>query len=143
MIKLAKSIKNSALNLRNYPRLLSLYLAAEPEPKGIDNPFFQSIGKELFKTAPDTPAGTNTVGGLIVLVVNVLLLIAGSIAVIFLIIGGYRYIVAHGKEEAMESAKKTMSGAIIGLIIIVLSFAIVTIITRILLQAPIPGTGIE
>ncbi len=51
---------------------------------------------------------------------------------IFLIVGGYRYIIARGNEEMMEAAKKTITGAIIGIIVIVISFAIVAIINNLL-----------
>lgn len=65
-------------------------------------------------------------------IINILLTFAGAIAVIFLIVGGYRYIIARGNEEMMEAAKKTITGAIIGIIVIVISFAIVAIINNLL-----------
>lgn len=99
----------------------------------IDSQVFKDIGTE-FGASGGSPAGSTTLGGLILVVVDVLLLVAGSIAVIFLIIGGYRYVMAHGNEEATEAAKKTLTSAILGLVIIALSFAIVTIISTVLLQ---------
>ena len=78
-------------------------------------------------------AGTTSFGELTVMIFNTILLVAGSIAVLFLIIGGFRYITSRGNEEATEAAKKTITHAILGLVIVILSFAIVTIITRILI----------
>ena len=78
-------------------------------------------------------AGTDSFGDLVLAVIQILLMVVGSLSVLFLIIGGSRYVTAAGNEENAESAKKTMTHAIIGLVIVILSFAIITIITNILL----------
>src|SRR3989344_428970 len=49
-----------------------------------------------------------TAQGLILWVMNGLLLLAGSVAVIFIIIGGFRYVTSAGNEENSEKAKKTL-----------------------------------
>lgn len=79
------------------------------------------------------PAGEFTATGFVFAIIDVLLLVAGVIAVLFLIIGGFRYITAHGNEEQAEGAKKTILHAIIGLIVIILSFVIVQVISQALL----------
>ncbi|PIZ00399.1 hypothetical protein COY62_02755, partial [bacterium (Candidatus Howlettbacteria) CG_4_10_14_0_8_um_filter_40_9] len=58
-------------------------------------------------------------------IVNYILLFAAAIAVLFLIIGGIKYIVSQGNEKAVESSKHTILYAVIGLLIIILSFVIV------------------
>lgn len=88
----------------------------------VPNPFLGGPG----------PAGAGTAGGLVLSIISVMLLIVGSLAVIYLIIGGYRYITAHGNEEAAEGAKKTILHAILGLVITILAFAIITIIANVL-----------
>ncbi len=60
--------------------------------------------------------------------VKLFLQIVGLIAVGFLIYGGFQYITSAGNDETAESAKKTIQNAIIGLIIIILSYTIVTVI---------------
>ena len=107
---------------------------------GINSAIFGSLEK-LFGGSADSPAGAKDLGKLIIAVVQILLVVAASVATIFLIVGGYRYVTASGSEEQTEAAKKTMSGAIIGLVVIVLSFAIVRIISAVLLGGA-PGTGI-
>ena|SRR3989344_3537542 len=67
-------------------------------------------------------------------VINVLLAVAGLVAVIFLIVGGFRYVTAGGNEEAAESGKKTITNAIIGIVIIVLAFVIVRVVSNALLN---------
>ena len=67
---------------------------------------------------------------LLVRVINILLSIAGLVAVIFLIVGGFRYITAGGNEENAEAGKKTIINAIIGIVVIILSFVIVRVISN-------------
>lgn len=103
------------------------------------NDFFKEIGRNIFGIVnPDTPgnspASSNTIGNLITNVLQILLLVAGSIAVIFLVIGGIKYVISRGNEESMESAKKTIGAAIWGLVIIIMSFAIVYIISEALIN---------
>jgi len=68
------------------------------------------------------------------LIINILLYFSGAIAVIFLVIGGYKYVASRGNEEAMESAKKTISSAVIGIVIILMAYAIVTIVNNIIVN---------
>ena len=63
-------------------------------------------------------------------VINILLALAGLVAVIFLIVGGFRYITAGGNEEAAESGKKTITNAIIGIVVIILAFVIVRVVSN-------------
>ncbi len=67
---------------------------------------------------------------LIVKVVKVLLGLAGLVGVLFLIIGGYWYLASAGNEETAEKGKKTIINAIIGLVVIILAYTIVTIIAN-------------
>ena len=60
--------------------------------------------------------------------INIALGIVGLIAVIFLIYGGFRYITSAGNEEVAEGAKKTIQNSIIGLVVIILSYTIITVI---------------
>ncbi len=74
------------------------------------------------------PAGKTTFGGITVQVISIALLVVGSLAVIFLIWGGARYITARGNEEQAEDAKKIIKNAIIGVIVVIFSFAVVNVI---------------
>ncbi len=84
---------------------------------------------------PSDPVGSvNTATEIIIRIVEILLAIAGLVAVIFLIVGGFRYITAGGNEETAESAKKTITNAIIGIVIIILAFVIVRVIANALIS---------
>src|SRR3989344_6050238 len=51
-------------------------------------------------------AGARSFGGLVLTILQLLLLVVGSLSVLFLMIGGIRYVTAHGNEENAEAAKK-------------------------------------
>lgn len=69
---------------------------------------------------------TNTsVGDIIRSIVNILLFIIGAVAVIMIVIGGFKYVVSNGDSGQVKSAKDTIFYAIIGLVIAILAYAIV------------------
>ncbi len=65
---------------------------------------------------------------LIKTVINWLLGIALAIAVLFLIVGGFWYITSAGNEETAEKGKGTVINAIIGIVIIILSWVIINVV---------------
>lgn len=103
---------------------------------GINNNFFRRDIGSLFGGATSSPVKAENLGQLIMAVISLLLIVAGSVAVVFLMVGGYRYVMASGNEDQTESAKKTITSAIVGLVIIVAAFVIVRLIINILLKAP-------
>jgi cytochrome bd-type quinol oxidase subunit 2 len=71
------------------------------------------------------PNGTPAdVGGVLDSLANILFIFGGAVAVLFIVLGGYRYITSQGERDAVESAKKTLTYAVIGLILVFASFAI-------------------
>jgi amino acid transporter len=85
--------------------------------------------------ACDPSAGLNcnagtTVNDLIRTIINWALGIAFGVAVLFLIIGGFWFITAQGNEEQSSKGRKTVVNAIIGIIIIVLSYVIVSVVSN-------------
>ncbi len=80
---------------------------------------------------PAIPFANTARGGLIPSVLNIvngLLVVAGIAASIYLVMGGIRYITSQGEEGQTEQAKNTILYALIGLIVIGLSAAIVNFI---------------
>lgn len=63
-------------------------------------------------------------------IIQVILGAVGIIAVLFLIIGGFEYILSGANEELAERGKKTIRNAILGLIIVILSYVIVTVVAN-------------
>lgn len=58
-------------------------------------------------------------------IVNVLLFIAGAIAVVMIILGGIRYVTSNGDQAQVKAAKDTILYSVIGLIVALLAYAIV------------------
>jgi hypothetical protein len=68
---------------------------------------------------------TAAINDLIGDVINIFSLVVGVVAVIMIIIGGFKYITSGGDSSNVSSAKNTILYAIIGLIIVALSQTIV------------------
>lgn len=69
-----------------------------------------------------------------------LIWLAGPIAVLMLAAGGVRYITSRGDQTQLEEAKKTITWSIIGLVAIILSWAIITNVMWIALHGGEIGT---
>lgn len=87
--------------------------------------------------APSNLFGANSI---FVTITNILLFIIGAIAVIMLIIGGVRYVVSAGDQNAVTSAKNTILYAIIGIVVAFLAYAAVNFVSN-QLQTGTSGTG--
>lgn len=61
-------------------------------------------------------------------IANTLIFLVGAIAVIMLIIGGLRYVTSNGEADSIKGAKDTITYAIIGIIVAILSFAAVSFV---------------
>ena len=92
--------------------------------------------------AQDCPQGTGVrcnegdLGSIFVTIINWALAIAFILAVIFLIYGGFRYILSGGNEESAKSGRQAIFNSLIGIVIVVLSYVIVQIVYRF-----VSGTG--
>ena len=60
------------------------------------------------------------------------LAIAGTVAVLFLIVGGFLYITSAGDEQRIQKAKDTLKSAIIGIVFILLALVIVITLNEVL-----------
>ncbi|MBQ3436598.1 hypothetical protein IJG26_01425 [Candidatus Saccharibacteria bacterium] len=58
-------------------------------------------------------------------ILSIIIFACGTVAVAYIIVGGYNYMTSTGDAGKVEKAKKTIMYAIIGLIICALSFIIV------------------
>jgi amino acid transporter len=93
--------------------------------------FAQQIIPNNDTTLPGNPNSTFT--SVLSFYIRVILGIFGLLSVAFLIYGGFQYMTAAGNEERAENGKKTIQNAIIGLVIVILSFVIVTVVVNALL----------
>ncbi len=73
---------------------------------------------------------SQSLGELIANAIRLMLLFAGAIAVVFVIIGGYQYLTSGGNEEQAEKGQKTLTNAVIGVVIVVLAYVIINVIVN-------------
>lgn len=64
-------------------------------------------------------------------IIQIFVLLAGSIATLFFVVGGVRYITSSGNPEALEGAKKTIIYSGIGLALVLASFVLSNIVTQV------------
>lgn len=70
----------------------------------------------------------NNLTAQVTVIINILIFIIGLVAVIMLIVGGFRYVFSQGNEKSVQGAKDTILYAIIGIVVAVLAFAIVNFV---------------
>lgn len=80
--------------------------------------------------------GASSVVLIITSVIKILLLLAGSIAILFIIIGGYQYLTSGANPDGAKKGKTTVVNALIGIIIIVLSYVLVTVVSNLVSRQP-------
>lgn len=73
-------------------------------------------------------ANNNTLPTLLKNVINLLLIVIGIISVIMIVIGGFRYTTSAGDAGQTKSARDTIIYAIVGLVIAIMSFALVNFV---------------
>jgi len=65
-----------------------------------------------------------TVGGVVSRGIQVFLGVLGIVFLVLMIFAGFKWMIANGNEERVKEAKQTLISAVIGLIIIILAYAI-------------------
>ena len=85
-------------------------------------------GCSLNSNSEPCKASTDLVGGILKNVINVMLYLAGTIAVIMVVIGGIRYITSDGDSSKANQAKNTIIYAVVGIVVSLMSFAIVNFV---------------
>lgn len=68
--------------------------------------------------------------GIITVVVNLVFGVVASIAVLMIVVNGFRYIAAHGDSNATAQARNGILYALVGLIVTMAAFSIVTFAVR-------------
>lgn len=113
--------------------VLGVGLLAQPVPahaafdKSIKEGADAAQGKDQQGDAA-TLFGEGGQGGIFRTITNVMLFLIGAISVIMLIIGGIRYVVSGGDSTAVQNAKNTILYAIVGVVVAILSYAVVNFV---------------
>lgn len=61
-------------------------------------------------------------------IIEILLHLVGYITIFFIILGGFKYMTAAGSADGMAKAKTTIMNAVIGLVLSIVSIAIVNVV---------------
>lgn len=72
--------------------------------------------------------GSITVPGIVSGAIRMLLIISALVAFVFLIIGGIKWITSGGDKEKTQGAQKTLTAALVGLVIVFAAWAIIQLI---------------
>lgn len=87
-----------------------------------------SAPESVKKAAGCNVSGNDDLPRFITEIISQIILIAGLIAVIFIIIGGVKYMTSSGDAGKLKSARDTIIYSLIGLIVCALAFAIVNFV---------------
>jgi len=82
---------------------------------------------DAFKIKPNETAASK-VGGIISLILPYLFVFAGLILLFYLIAGGFQVMLSAGDEKALGEAKKKITNALFGFILLFVSYWLVQII---------------
>lgn len=111
--------------------LVSLCLFAAPLTASAFNPFggvkcnAGNADKSAVcngKTSQDPISGNN---GILLKVADIVAFAAGAAAIILIIVSGIRYITSGGNAEKIATAKNTIIGALVGIVVIVLARSLI------------------
>ena len=75
--------------------------------------------------AASSSDATDQINRIVKTIINLLSAVVGIVAVIMIIVGGFRYITSGGNDASVTSAKNTILYAIIGLVVVALAQVIV------------------
>jgi amino acid transporter len=128
-MSLYKHIKSQSISL-----LLFLFLFTQKASAALLQP---DTSKDIKDRAEDLggSAGFNTrqgLGEVVGIIIQAFLGLLGIIFIILIISAGFNWMTAGGEEEKVRKAKSTITNAVIGLIIIVASYAITYFVFNVL-----------
>ncbi len=106
-------------------------------PSNLPDPI--EIEDALTDANPET-AATQTVILFVGRLMSRVLVYAGVVAVAFLVVAGANYILAFGKDERIEKGKRGIFWAVMGLIVIMFSYALVQAVISIILKVDVSVT---
>jgi hypothetical protein len=82
-------------------------------------------GSPNFSSGGSADSFKNSIPGIAGQVINILLLLSGILAVIYLIWSGFQYITSAGNADKAKAARAGIINAVIGIVVIVAAFFIV------------------
>ncbi len=78
--------------------------------------------------APSSIFTVNLTDGTVKNIFNVVLGLAGAVAVAFIVFGGIKYMLSQGESNQIKQARDTILYAVIGIVVVVVSFMLVNFV---------------
>lgn len=114
------------------PVIILSPMVALAQNYGLDDPDFST----------DLNLGNRDLRASIASIINVFLSVLGIIAVVIILLGGFKWMTAQGNEEKTDEAKKLIGAGVIGLVIILAAYAIASFVLSNLNNATGAGAGV-
>ena len=123
---LKNSIKNIALTLSAFA-LVAGFIAVPVavNAQGIQQSVCDGFKKTGEGLSCEEGDDENSFAGLARRIIDIFSIVVGSVSVIMIIIGGFRYVISGGDSNGVSGAKNTIMYAIIGLVIVLFAQVIV------------------
>lgn len=88
-----------------------------------------------------SPAGLfGSLGGLMSAIIQIMIGLSAILCIIFIIVGGYKFITSGGDPKKLESARMTIFYALIGIAVVILAFIILQVV-QYFVGSTVPITG--
>lgn len=91
---------------------------------------FGFVGKSIVYAQEPPPTLEGNISPIVKKLLDYLFPIAGLIAVIFIIQGGYMWIISAGDPARVKQAQGTLTWAVIGLLMIMIIFAVLQVLLK-------------
>ncbi len=114
--------------------LLSMFLAQQGQYGSEPLDTLANVGAPAYTGVPGAMAQTN-LSVTVALILNWIFSFLGIIFVVLFVYAGFLWMTAGGNETQIEKSKKIMTAAVIGLVLILMSYAISKFVTGALYNA--------
>lgn len=90
--------------------------------------FGQGVNSDELKYLPNKTTDPNALNDKIVIILQIVFATMGAIAILVIAVAGLQYVLSNGDPQKTARAKDTIIYAVIGLVVAIMSFAIVTFV---------------
>lgn len=109
---------------KSYTKLMALFAAAA----AVFSPALAHAGNRTITLPTASQFGFNNISDAIAGVMNLVFFFALLLVLVYLVWGGIQWITAGGDKAGLEAARGKITGAIVGIIIVAVAFAIYNIL---------------
>jgi NADH:ubiquinone oxidoreductase subunit 6 (subunit J) len=101
------------------------------------------FGGGCLKGTTDYASGDSKtiVSNLTVNIINILIYIGAAVAVFFIVLGGYKIITSNGEEKTAKEGRDMLGNALIGVVVLVVSYTLVTVVSNFVTTINIGGSA--